>query len=432
MSKHFQLVFEGETLEGFDPHDVRRQIGEHMKLDAARLENLFSGRRVVLKRGVDEERAHRHKRQFASLGARLMIEADDGSPAPTPRPPRPAVAPRPDLDSPPTTAPMPMQLSAPPVMRAGAAAAAAPSPAVLAGIQVPDFALVPTTEEAREAQAVLAAQEAPAPRGAFIAPPPARAARAAPAAAEPALPPDVRMQAGVGLAEQAPSLLGFRFKGRLSRRGYAQASAVTYLLGYLLLLFVMRQPSAGRIAIAGLCFVVLAYYATRLVILRCHDAGYSGWWSLLLAVPLVGFVVALALAWVPSTDGDNAYGEMPDEGSKLRTMLVTGGCALAVAFLLKPAIQAVEYEEAEAAAKAAEGPPKLEAAAERVFHVEYAAAPGHKAFAITKGAFGWKATMPSAEEAEEAALAACEEQRPAHAEPCEVVNVDGNWLQRWR
>jgi len=427
MSKHFQLVFEGETLEGFDPDDVRRHVGEHMKLDAARLENLFSGRRVVLRRGVDEERAHRHKRQFASLGGRLLIEPDDGTPPSPPRPPRPAPAPRPELDSPPTTAPMPMQLSEPPVVRSSAPAA----PAVLAGISVPDYALVPTAEEAREAQAVLAAQATPAPRGAFMAPPPVRAPRSEPAAT-PAPSPELHVQAGAGLAEQAPPLLGFRFKGRLSRRGYAQASAVTYLLGYLLLLFVMRQPSLPRIALAAVFFGVLGFYATRLCVLRCHDAGYSGWWSLLLAIPLVGFLVALALAWVPSTDGDNRYGEMPDEGSKTLTTVVTVSCALVVAFALKPAIQAVEHEEAEAAVKAAEGPPKLEPAADRAFHVEYAAAPGHKAFAITKGAFGWKSALASVEEAEEAALAACDEQRPSHAEACEVVHVDNNWLPRWR
>lgn len=431
MSKQFQLVFEGETLEGFDPGDVRRNVGEHMKLDALRLENLFSGRRVVLKRGVDEERAHRHMRQFASLGGRLRVEPDDGSapPPPPPRPPRPEAAPRPDraaLDSPPTTAPMPMPLSAPPMMRVSGAA----TPPAFA-ISVPNFALVPTAEETNEAQAVLAAQATPPSRADFIAPAPARSPRRE-ADSTNAVPSELRMQAGVGLAEQAPPLLGLRFKGRLSRRAYAQAAAVTYLLGYLLLLFVMRSPSGGRIAIASIFFAVLGFYATRLCILRCHDAGYSGKWALLLAVPIVGFLVALALAWMPSTDGDNAYGEMPDEGSKKVTTIVTATCALIVAFALKPAIQAVEAEETVAAQKAADAPPPLEPAAERAFHVEYAAAPDHKAFAITKGAFGWKASLASAEEAEEAALAACEEQRPAYAEACEVVHADGNWRPRWR
>lgn len=428
MSKQYRLVFEGETLEGFDPADVRRKVGEHMKLDAARLENLFSGRRVVLKRGVDEDRAHRHKRQFASLGGRLVIEPDDGAPSP-PRAPRPpAPAPKPDrsvLDAAPTTAPMPMPLSAPPVMR-GAGAINGGTPALPPGISAPDFGLVPTAEEAREAQAVLAAQ-APPPRGDFAAPAPTRSPRRlAPDAAAAGLP----MQAGAKLAEQAPPLLGVRFKGRLSRRAYAQASAVTCLLGYLLLLFVMRSPSGGRIALAALPFLVLGFYATRLCILRCHDAGYSGWWSLLLAVPIVGFLAALALAWVPGTDGDNAYGEMPDEGSKVLTIAVTASCALVVALALKPAIQAVEAEEVQVARNVAEGPPALEPAAERAFHAEYAAAPGHKAFAVTKGAFGWKSAYRSAEEAGEAARAACEEQRPSHAEACAVVSVDGNWLPR--
>jgi uncharacterized membrane protein YhaH (DUF805 family) len=240
----------------------------------------------------------------------------------------------------------------------------------------------------------------------------------------------LRFQAGVGLAEQAPPLLGLGFRGRLSRRAYAQGSAVTFLLGYLLLLFVMKQPQLGRIVLGVLLALPLAAFAARLCVLRCHDANRSGWWALLLAVPVLGLLAALALAWLPSTEGDNSFGEMPDEGSLMTTRVVTGACALVVALALKPALNAIESEQARAAFDAAHAPPPLDAVADRAFHVEYAASPGHKAFARTLGAHAWKGSAATAEEAEEAALAACEEQRPAHADPCEVVNIDGDWLGR--
>ena len=101
MDKLVRVVFHGEVLEGCDPVAVKREIGEQLTLNPARLDRLFSGRRVVLKRGLDAERAQRHVRQFARLGARLHIEHDDG--AETPAPARPAAA----VDTQPPTMVMP-------------------------------------------------------------------------------------------------------------------------------------------------------------------------------------------------------------------------------------------------------------------------------------------------------------------------------------
>jgi uncharacterized membrane protein YhaH (DUF805 family) len=448
MSKQFQLVFEGETLQGFDPDDVRRQVGEHMKLDDTRLENLFSGKRVVLKRGVDEERAHRHMRQFARLGGRLHMEPDDGPPpearpARPPRPPAAKLTSAPPLppDSPPTTAPMPMPLSAPPVR------SPAPAAAFAAAIGTPDFSLVPTAEEAEERITCPKCGEVQ-PKGVFCrscatnmpmgiaarleAEELARTGRRQSDADSVAIGVRPRVTVGRGLAEQAPSLLGFGFRGRLSRRGYAMGTSVSLLIAWLVLLFAMQKPSLGRFLLAGLVWLPLAAYGVRLAVLRCHDINRSGWWSLLLALPLIGLLAALALALIPSTDGENAHGEMPDEGNKLVTGLVTGACALAIGLLIKPALQDVEAEAAEAEMVAASAPPPLDEAADRVLHTEYAASPGHKAFAATQGAFGWKAGVDTSEEAEEAALSACEAQRQPSALPCEVVDLNGVAVPRYR
>lgn len=445
MAKLYQLVFEGETLDGFDADQVRQQIGEHLKLDDARLEHLFSGRRVVLKRGVDEERAHRHKRQFAHLGGRLLIEDDGAGADParssehrTPRPAPPP--PRRPREEPAATAPSTL----PGIAEKGLAPMSgkpAPRPAPLPA--EPMLALVPAEDDSitcphcGEVQpkavfcracttnmpmGIAAREEAQAK---------ARAEKRA--AGGGSLPPTTmtRIEAGRGLAEQAPSLFGFGFRGRLSKRGYAMGIAIAFLLGWLLVLFVSHRPGVGRLLLALLLGVPVSVFYLRLCVLRCHDINRSGWWALALAVPVIGFVAALVLALVPSTDGDNAYGEMPDEGSKTLTQVVTGVCALAIAFLVKPALNRIEVEEATAAATAAAGPPKLEDAADRAYHVDYAASPGHKAFAITTGAFGWKASAETSAEAEDAALAACEAQRPQKSPPCDVVNVNGEWMPRY-
>lgn len=77
MQQQVRLVFLGETLQGFDPNQVRRRVGRELRLDKARLARLFSGRRIVLKRAVEPERAFRHVDRFARVGARLRIEAID-------------------------------------------------------------------------------------------------------------------------------------------------------------------------------------------------------------------------------------------------------------------------------------------------------------------------------------------------------------------
>lgn len=247
----------------------------------------------------------------------------------------------------------------------------------------------------------------------------ASAERTAPAATM------LRMETGRGLAEQAPPVLGFGFRGRLSKRGYAMGLALSFLLGWLLVLFVAGKPGPGRWLLATLAGLPLAAFYLRLCVLRFHDIGRSGWWSLALAVPVLGFIAALVLALVPSSDGENAYGQEPEEGSRLVTSIVTGACALAIAWLVKPALEQAQREEMRAAERAAAAPPPLDAATERALHVEYAAEPGHKAFAATAGAFGWKSNAETGDEAEEEALAQCESRRPVGAPACDIIDRNG-------
>lgn len=109
MTAPVRLVFAGEVLDGFDPVEVMARVAHALQVDEARMAHLFSGRRVVLRRGVDAERARRYALQFARMGARLHLEPDDAVaaaeaapvavPAPPPPPPPPAPAPPPAVVS---------------------------------------------------------------------------------------------------------------------------------------------------------------------------------------------------------------------------------------------------------------------------------------------------------------------------------------------
>ncbi len=48
---------------------------------------------------------------------------------------------------------------------------------------------------------------------------------------------------------------------------------------------------------------------------RLHDTGKSGWWQLVLLVPLVGIAVMIYLQAQPGQPEANAHGEMPDAPS---------------------------------------------------------------------------------------------------------------------
>lgn len=68
-----QLVFAGEVLAGFEVDAVRQSLGEVLRLDARRLDHLFSGRPVIVKRRLTADQAAAWVRQFDALGARLQV-----------------------------------------------------------------------------------------------------------------------------------------------------------------------------------------------------------------------------------------------------------------------------------------------------------------------------------------------------------------------
>jgi uncharacterized membrane protein YhaH (DUF805 family) len=109
----------------------------------------------------------------------------------------------------------------------------------------------------------------------------------------------------------------FKFSGRRNRKSYilltltqiaaliglaiVTAIAVALLasvtpLGYVLMLAV----------IAGFVAVAVSGWAAGSQ--RIRDFGHSGVWILLTLIPYVGWIVCLAIMFVPSSEGENRYG----------------------------------------------------------------------------------------------------------------------------
>ncbi len=87
----FQLVFNGECLQGHDPRTVQRAVAAALKLDTKRSARLFSGRRVVLRRAVNQATATRYVEWFSQMGAAL--QAEPSGPSAEPGATQPAAAP---------------------------------------------------------------------------------------------------------------------------------------------------------------------------------------------------------------------------------------------------------------------------------------------------------------------------------------------------
>lgn len=122
-----------------------------------------------------------------------------------------------------------------------------------------------------------------------------------------------------------PWKLMFQVRGR-ARRREVWAFVLGNLLVYLALVILLTPFSSfspeGRlesVAPAGLPFLALLLAfglgvliaGTTLAVRRLHDLNLSGLWYLLVLVPLLGFLLNLALAFLPGNPGENRFGPPP-------------------------------------------------------------------------------------------------------------------------
>ncbi len=104
--------------------------------------------------------------------------------------------------------------------------------------------------------------------------------------------------------------------GRVRYIGYSVAlSLVAFALMFVVSLLAAVFPQELAAVALPLLFGIVAIGATvvsfMLGIQRLHDLDLSGWWVLVLLVPIVGALFALYLLLAPGTQGANRFGSMP-------------------------------------------------------------------------------------------------------------------------
>ena len=144
----YDVYFSGNLLKDADTEEAKRKIGAMFKLEGDKLERLFSGKPIPIKRGVDMDRAVKFRVAFRDAGALVDI-VPEGQPAPNPAarptPPQRPAAPMPATKPTPAATP---QAETPPATGAdpsGLSLADGPLPTPTEPeadpVQVPDYGL---------------------------------------------------------------------------------------------------------------------------------------------------------------------------------------------------------------------------------------------------------------------------------------------------
>lgn len=129
----FQVVFRGEITGDQPVEVVKQQLGNLFRMPPERIEALFSGKPVVVKKNIDEGTARKLEQAFLRAGASCEVRAPSSASAPAAPDPRPATASEPAEDRS-ATRPEP----APSNRSTGSIAAAGDPNHTLVDLNVPD------------------------------------------------------------------------------------------------------------------------------------------------------------------------------------------------------------------------------------------------------------------------------------------------------
>ena len=111
------------------------------------------------------------------------------------------------------------------------------------------------------------------------------------------------------------------FRGRIGRQVYWLAwIGVDAIIGAILfssdILTVDMETGAfqmdGGSELFSLIFMISLVLQVIISVKRLHDFGFSGYYAVVLMIPTVNFIAALALGFIPGKAGPNQYGERPD------------------------------------------------------------------------------------------------------------------------
>ncbi|MGB4075582.1 DUF805 domain-containing protein [Pseudomonas sp.] len=278
----FKIVFNGELMPDVALETAKENLARLFKSDQARINALFSGSTIDIKRDLSENEADQYLKALQSAGAKVRKETDKAaslSLVATDDHPDPAQSTAPSAESSVEMTCPKCQHQQPKAIECSAC-----------GIVIEKFI-------AR--QAMLAEN------------PPEVASAATPYATPKA-----------AVAEELPEfgeLKAFTTDGRIGRLRYLAWSMVLVFACLPLFAiaggFMMASEILGGllIAVVGIAFAVVGI---MIGVQRLHDIGWSGWLLLVTLVPAVGSVFSLLMFIIPGSTEANRFGPPPPPNSK--------------------------------------------------------------------------------------------------------------------
>jgi uncharacterized membrane protein YhaH (DUF805 family) len=92
--------------------------------------------------------------------------------------------------------------------------------------------------------------------------------------------------------------------------------------------------SGAALAVIGIVSLVFFVFYIIFSIRRCHDFNVSGWWNLLLVIPLANLIFMLFLWLKPGTEAANNYGPPRDTPGWEKVVGIIGVVLMATMFVL--------------------------------------------------------------------------------------------------
>ena len=99
----------------------------------------------------------------------------------------------------------------------------------------------------------------------------------------------------------------FTFKGRSSRSEYWW----WMLAGILFQIICTIIAVLGNVAVTAIFPILLVIPTTTMIVRRLHDLEKSGWWFLIVLIPLVGILYLIYLFIQEGDMNENIYGPIP-------------------------------------------------------------------------------------------------------------------------
>lgn len=99
------------------------------------------------------------------------------------------------------------------------------------------------------------------------------------------------------------------FQGRASKKEYWMFMLVDSVI--CIILSIMEEMIGLSYILSGIYFAATFLPSLAVACRRLHDTGRSGWWNLIVLIPIVGIIIFVVQTCQASQETDNQYGPQP-------------------------------------------------------------------------------------------------------------------------